>query len=141
MPFLGRQLDMFSFSGRLGRLAYFGHGIVAGLVMLVGTVMAITLSPNSEIEGMSPAGVVVLLIAFAVATWVALAAGAKRCHDLDKSGWFLLTTYIPLVGILFSLYILFAPGTLGQNRYSFEGGKSPHAGGMSPRELHISQFG
>lgn len=42
---------------------------------------------------------------------------ARRLHDLDKSGWWMLLLCVPLVNILFYIYILFFKGTEGQNQY------------------------
>ena len=41
----------------------------------------------------------------------------RRLHDLDMSGWMQLVFYIPIIGQLFMLYVLFVPGTNGHNRY------------------------
>jgi len=42
---------------------------------------------------------------------------ARRLHDLDKSGWWMLLLFVPLVNILFYIYILFFKGTEGPNQY------------------------
>ena len=41
----------------------------------------------------------------------------RRLHDLDMSGWMQLVFYIPIIGQLFMLYVIFVPGTNGHNRY------------------------
>jgi len=48
----------------------------------------------------------------------------RRLHDVDKSGWFILVSLIPLVGGLYLLYLLITEGTVGQNQY----GPDPKAG-------------
>lgn len=45
-----------------------------------------------------------------------LAAGARRLHDMGKSGWFLLVSLIPLVGWLVVIYWLVQP-SVGANEY------------------------
>ena len=48
----------------------------------------------------------------------ALAVFAKRCHDLDRSPWFLLVGLIPIVGQIWLLVELgFRRGTVGANGY------------------------
>ena len=42
-----------------------------------------------------------------------------RLHDLNLSGWYLLIGFIPLIGNLFSLYLLFAPGNEDSNDYGY----------------------
>lgn len=41
----------------------------------------------------------------------------RRFHDLNRSGWFLLTMFIPYVNILISIYAGFFKGTDGPNDY------------------------
>lgn len=41
----------------------------------------------------------------------------RRLHDLDKAGWFVLLYCVPVVNILFSLYLLCFKGTEGPNRF------------------------
>ncbi len=41
----------------------------------------------------------------------------RRLHDLNKSGWFLLLSLVPLVNIIFAFYMWLAPGTNGWNDY------------------------
>ena len=41
----------------------------------------------------------------------------RRLHDLDMSGWMQLIFYIPIIGQLFMLYVIFVPGTDGHNTY------------------------
>lgn len=48
----------------------------------------------------------------------AITVGAKRFHDRDRSGWFLLAYLIPLIGQLWVLLELgFLRGTDGPNRF------------------------
>ena len=41
----------------------------------------------------------------------------KRFHDADRSGWYSLLFFIPVVNFLAFLYLLFKPGTEGSNRF------------------------
>ena len=41
----------------------------------------------------------------------------RRLHDLDKTGWLQLILFVPLLGLLMLLYLTFAPGTDGDNRF------------------------
>ena len=59
-----------------------------------------------------------MLICVAIAAIViSVQIGVKRLHDIGWSGWLLLVTIIPLVGSIFSLIMLVAPGTPGTNNY------------------------
>lgn len=46
-----------------------------------------------------------------------LSITVRRFHDLEKSGWFCLLGIVPLVNFITGLYLLFAPGTYGNNQY------------------------
>jgi uncharacterized membrane protein YhaH (DUF805 family) len=47
----------------------------------------------------------------------ALAVGARRLHDVGKSGWLQLIVLIPLIGILVLLYFWVQPGTSAANMH------------------------
>ena len=51
----------------------------------------------------------------------ALAVAVRRLHDTDRSGWFLLLAFIPVIGALVLLYFLVQPGTPGPNRFEGTG--------------------
>ena len=46
-----------------------------------------------------------------------LALGFRRLHDIDKSAWWLLIAFIPIIGGLVLLYFSVLPGTVGPNRF------------------------
>ena len=76
--------------------------------------MAGILSSISETLGMIGFGIVALgALGFLLPS---LAAGVRRLHDVDKSGWFLLLGLIPIVGLVL-LYFFVIPGTPGDNRF------------------------
>ncbi|WP_121630778.1 DUF805 domain-containing protein [Tropicibacter alexandrii] len=55
---------------------------------------------------------------FSLATLLpGLAIGARRLHDIDKSGWWLLIGLIPLVGFLVLIYFFVQPPNPGPNRF------------------------
>jgi uncharacterized membrane protein YhaH (DUF805 family) len=46
-----------------------------------------------------------------------LAVSVRRLHDRDKSGWFVLLYFIPLVGFIILLIWFCMRGTVGPNRF------------------------
>lgn len=51
-------------------------------------------------------------------TWFSLVISIKRWHDHDKSAWFILIYFIPIVGSLINFFVLgFLRGTDGSNRF------------------------
>src|ERR1700761_766169 len=88
---------LFSFQGRIRRLHYWLGAIGAGVA--VGIVVSV-LVPMSGIMQQAPNPIFMAIIGllYAVDAWIGVALGVKRCHDRDKSGWFLLIGLIPLIG-------------------------------------------
>lgn len=68
---------------------------------------------------MSITGIVYLVILLPT-----IAVAVRRLHDINKSGWFLLISFIPIIGPLICLYWFICKGTQGDNQY----GPDPLAG-------------
>lgn len=45
-----------------------------------------------------------------------IAVGIRRLHDIDKSGWYVLLSFVPIVNIWF-LILMCTDGTYGSNKY------------------------
>lgn len=55
---------------------------------------------------------------FALATLLpALAVCVRRLHDVDRSGWWLLIVFLPVIGAIVLLYWFVCRGTIGPNRF------------------------
>ena len=52
-----------------------------------------------------------------VSLWPSTVVPIKRLHDLNLSGWYLLTMFIPIWSVWSSLKMLFVPGHEGDNYY------------------------
>ncbi len=103
---IGRLL--FSFEGRINRMSYWMSWI--GFVPL--SLMGMAIATNKEILELYR-GVIVLVM-----LWPMLAVQAKRWHDIDMSGWWLLVNLLPVVGPLIALVMNgFLPGTHGENHF------------------------
>jgi uncharacterized membrane protein YhaH (DUF805 family) len=46
-----------------------------------------------------------------------LAVGARRLHDIGRSGWWLLIGLVPIIGILVLIWWYIQPGDVGPNQY------------------------
>ena len=84
------QKILFSFEGRIGRGTYW-----LAILALIVAVVVLTFAPfllNSE-----AAAVLMLVVSqfiWLLCLWPILAVGAKRLHDRDKSGWWLLVFWL-----------------------------------------------
>ena len=67
--------------------------------------------------GSSSIALILNIILFVLFVIFAFGITVRRCHDVNYSGYLSLIMLIPLVGLIFSIYLLFAPGTAGENKY------------------------
>ena len=106
----------FSYTGRLNRLRYFFRILV---VMILASVLGTLLAQITPYLAYPVS---------AIATVSAVMLGIRRCHDLDRSGWFYLLMFIPIIDFFVALYLLFAAGTPGPNQYGADPLDSQFAG-------------
>lgn len=112
----------FALSGRIGRVRYLGYSAALSLLLtpaflVFAIVMGVSAMASRGPEAIGGAFIVGLLALTVVAMVAAVSIGRRRLHDLNKSGWYLLLSLIPLIGFLFALYLIFAPGDAEGNDY------------------------
>ncbi len=98
-----------TFSGRAGRPEFWwwvlatvlGSIVFNGLDHLLGMG---ELRPLSSLYGLA-----ILLPQIAVSV--------RRLHDIDRTGWWLLIAFLPIIGWLVLLWFYIQPGTPGANRF------------------------
>ncbi|BCD99573.1 DUF805 domain-containing protein [Marinagarivorans cellulosilyticus] len=101
----------FSFRGRIGRLEFIVGMLTLGMliVTLLFTILVLALSESQA---------VLFLSAFYFPLmWISLALQAKRWHDRNRSAWWILINFIPLVGIWAFIETCLLAGTQGSNKY------------------------
>ena len=101
---------LFSFTGRVPRRTFWLWGVLAPLLgaLFLGLVLGIVGVKDKQIE----------VLVNVVLIWPALAVSVKRWHDRDKSGWWVLINFIPLIGAIWALVENgFLRGTVGPNRF------------------------
>ena len=104
--------------GRIGRMDYFIRTILWGLLGLViygipVAIFNIACSPDTA----ATLDAIWYLVFFVFSLPGSVMLGIRRLHDLDKSGWWYLLLFVPLVNFFFALYMLFCKGTYGNNQY------------------------
>lgn len=106
-------------------LGTFIHIAVAVAVVVVFTILW-SVIPGSigedgtfHVEGAPSIPYIVIGLAYFVfSVWSGLALAVKRLHDRNKSGWFILIQFIPLIGTIWYLVeVLLLKGTDGPNRF------------------------
>jgi len=101
---------LFGLRGRIPRRTFWVYGVLAPLA--AGTYFTLLLGIAGVREQRIEAVVNALLL------WPALAGSAKRWHDRDKSGWWVLIQLVPVVGWIWVLVVNgLLRGTVGPNRF------------------------
>ena len=99
-----------TFSGRAARPEYW--------YWVLFTVLASVIFVLIELNASANAGRALDAI-FNIATVIpSIAVAARRLHDTDRSGWWQLLVFIPVIGWVLLLIWLCQPGTPGGNRFS-----------------------
>ena len=105
--FLKRYL--FSFEGRVTRLEYWMYYVP----LIIGIIIVIIFA---AVFGEEAATIILYLLGL-VYIWSVIAIQVKRWHDRDKSGWWILINFIPIIGFWALIENGFLRGTEGKNRF------------------------
>ena len=95
------------FTGRARRQEYWMFTLVSVIISIVIQVIEAILDIPQLLSGLYGLGVFI----------PSLAVGARRLHDTDRSGWWLLIALVPLIGIIVLIIFFVQDSTPGTNRY------------------------
>jgi len=96
-----------NFEGRAARSEYWYWILFVVIVAVVLTIIDAKVIGAQVTEGL-----------FSLATLLpGIAVGARRLHDTDRSGWWLLIGFIPLIGGILLIVWFVTAGTPGANRF------------------------
>ena len=100
------------FSGRSRRKEYW-------YFFLFNFIIAFTLGFIEGLSGIAPeAGQSVLVLLFQLAILLpSIAVGVRRLHDTDRSGWWLLISFIPIIGAIVLIIFFVQDSTPNGNRF------------------------
>ncbi len=109
-----------SFNGRIGRLRYLAYIMSTYLIfmlfiaLMVGVSSFKVLDPESGIiAGFSNLTVVMTIPVVVFIVGISI----RRLNDLAHTGWLIILSLIPVIGWILNLYLVFAEGTKGANKY------------------------
>ena len=107
----------FSFDGRVSRSSYWlKYMLPYSLIYILLAMLDMNLGSFDYTIGFGTFSGLFTLAGI-IPSW---AMGAKRCHDRDRSGWFLLVGLIPLVNIWLLIELWFIKGTEGVNQFGLD---------------------
>lgn len=110
-----KYYKLLSFEGRIGRLEFFLTNLF--IIFIAETLKYLFKGDNNEgwniLENRYEDVVLkhpLLIIPMLILMRISLSQGAKRCHDVGRSGWFLLIPF-------YIFYLIFAEGQRFDNKY------------------------
>jgi len=114
---------LFGFQGRMNRAKWWL--VLVAIVVIEMIVFGIVFGgaamaddPQAAMANLGPIASLVLLVLAVAVTWISIAVGIKRFHDRNKSGWWVLIAFVPVIGGLWYLIECgFLRGTAGPNTY------------------------
>lgn len=116
-------MDLFlSLNGRIGRMQFWiGFvGLIILSIVLQFIMAGIGFSTEVDPETLElPSGFwIAFLIPILVTLWPSICIYGKRYHDRNKSAWWMMIAFIPLIGVIWMIVELgFLKGTEGSNDY------------------------
>lgn len=106
-----------NFSGRARRSEYWYFRLATAVIFFVFIALAIIVSIIGGGFLGFPVAIGLIALYSLIALIPSLAVTVRRMHDLGKSGWNVLISFIPLVGPIWFLVLLATEGEHGENYY------------------------
>ena len=106
---------MFDFRGRARRTEYWLFVLLQLAVFVAAFVAGSNVLPKDD-KFESLLGLPLLHVA--VFGLPMLALQVRRLHDSDKSGWWVLVSLVPYIGLGWILWLMVQPGSWGPNRFA-----------------------
>ncbi|MHC0446599.1 DUF805 domain-containing protein [Flavobacterium sp. 3-218] len=109
-----------NFNGRARRSEYWYFRLATSLLMFAFIFLGLILSAVLGTEIGLPIAVGLFFLYLIASIIPSLAVTVRRMHDLGKSGWTILVSFIPLAGPIWMLVLLVTEGEHGENYYGLD---------------------
>lgn len=103
----------FQFEGRSGRKEYWSFFLLTFVGVTAAALVDALVGGKGILSG----------LAYLAVAIPSLSVGVRRLHDTNRTGWWILLPFIPLVGAIVLLVFLTLKGDAGPNKY----GSDPRA--------------
>lgn len=101
------------FTGRARRKEYWFFTLFSTIAMIILSIVdALTGTFNKDLQAGLLSGLYCLGVLIP-----SLAVAVRRLHDTERSAWWLLLIFLPLIGTIVLLVFMFLDGTPGDNRF------------------------
>lgn len=116
-----------SYQGRFGRLSFIAwHAVLwwasccigFGLLLSLGLFNFATFSLDSAAYLLPTINHIFSLLFFGLYTYFAFVITIRRLHDINASGWWSLLSFVPMINLFFSVYLLVKKGHPTSNMYA-----------------------
>lgn len=104
----------FSFKGRINRTTWWMMQLLTLPIFIIASVITYNAYTALSMPILITSVYLIPIVLILMLIWVSFAVTTKRLHDRDKSGWWLLINFIPIIA-MFELG--FIKGTKGDNRF------------------------
>ena len=105
-----------NFEGRAPRSEYWWFALFAVLLEIVTSVLDGFLGTYTVTSSGKMIGFINLIFLLAILL-PSIAVAVRRLHDTDRSGWFYLLIFIPIIGSIILIIFFIQQGTNGRNRF------------------------
>ena len=96
-----------NFTGRATRQQYWMFYLLYMVAYILLFFIDVTIRTGGLLSGL-----------FALASFIPfIAIAARRLHDTDRTGWWQLLLFIPIIGAIVLLFFLVSKGSEGENRF------------------------
>ena len=110
---------LLSFEGRARRSEYWLVSLTTIFLMFPGYIAEDIAAYYPEYAFYA---LIYIAILFIPVTYLSITVSVRRLHDLGRSGWFVLLSFVPILQLVFCVYIAFFKGKDEDNKY----GPSPY---------------
>jgi uncharacterized membrane protein YhaH (DUF805 family) len=114
--------SIWSAVGRINRMSYVKVNLSTAIIALV---LGMFPYESPEAVASHPYVAWTVYLAYLALTFVAVVAGIKRLHDLDRTGWWILLMMVPLVNLILGVFLTFRRGQDHANRFGPPPGTAP----------------
>jgi len=116
------QPKFFALNGRIGRVRYLGYSFAASMLLMpvIGILMAfagVFAAASGRAGAAAGMGIFAMVVIWVLLVAVGIILARRRLHDLGQNGWLSLLTWVPLVGFVFWLWLVFGAGDEQSNEY------------------------
>lgn len=107
--------DLFKFKGRRNRKS---HNLYM-LAYIVGSpiILFILVTIFPSIGNIGNGLLLIIVIPLAVSFFAIV---SQRLRDTNHSGWWAILYFVPIVGFILFIYLVFKRGTLGDNQFDYD---------------------